>query len=76
MKGKAQEGESIEPSEIEDNKNNSVKEKKKNIMFGARKWGNVDRWQRNSNYLIAALFLLLLFLIKEPALKVGGGQHN
>lgn len=35
MKGKAQEGKSIEPSEVEDNKNNSVKEK--NIMFGARK---------------------------------------
>ena len=35
MKGKAQEGESIEPSEVVDNKNNSVKEK--NIMFGARK---------------------------------------
>ena len=33
MKGKAQEGESIEPSEIEDNKNNSVKEKKKTLCL-------------------------------------------
>ena len=62
MKGKAQEGKSIEQSEVEDNKNNSVKEK--NIMFGARKC-NADRWQRKSNYLIAALFLLLFFFFNK-----------
>lgn len=31
MKGKAQEGESIEPCEVENNKNNSVKEKKRYV---------------------------------------------
>ena len=36
MKGKAQEGESIEPSEIEDNKNNSVKEKKKHYVWSKK----------------------------------------
>lgn len=64
--------ESIEPCSWRIIKTTS--ERKKRYVFGARNDVMLTDG-RNSNYLIAAL-LFFFFLIKELALKVGGGKHN
>ena len=69
---KTQEGESIEPAEVEDNKNTSVKEKQ-TLCLEQENDVMLTDGRESLNYLIAAL---LFFLIKELALKVGGRKHN